>query len=226
MRERARALARPAGGQGPDGLHLPFAGRAPAARRRRAHRPEAQFLDSGQRRRARRQLRDAGACTDNALARRWQWTISLWKNQGLDAAGAEAAAADERRALRGARDAPLPGAPVGFPGGRLRRPDRAAAQAAAARRGQRAPSGSSDSRMSWSTRCRTPMRSSTSCCDSCWASAGCSPRWVTTTRASTAGAARRSRTCAGCRRTTRGSSSSRWSRTTAPPAISCALPMP
>ncbi len=40
-------------------------------------------------------LRDAGACTDNALARRWQWTISLWKNQGLDAAGAEAAAADD-----------------------------------------------------------------------------------------------------------------------------------
>ena len=47
-------------------------------------------------------LRDAGACTDNALARRWQWTISLWKNQGLDAAGAEAAAAgdDERVAAR------------------------------------------------------------------------------------------------------------------------------
>jgi superfamily I DNA/RNA helicase len=32
-------------------------------------------------------IRDAGGCTDNALARRWQWTISLWKNQGLDAAG-------------------------------------------------------------------------------------------------------------------------------------------
>ena len=40
-------------------------------------------------------LRDAGSCTDNALARRWQWTISLWKNQGLDAAGAEAAAQDD-----------------------------------------------------------------------------------------------------------------------------------
>ncbi len=47
-------------------------------------------------------LRDAGACTDNALARRWQWTISLWKNQGLDAAGAAGAAAsdDERVAAR------------------------------------------------------------------------------------------------------------------------------
>jgi ATP-dependent DNA helicase Rep len=40
-------------------------------------------------------LRDAGGSTDNALARRWQWTISLWKNQGLDADGAAAAAQDE-----------------------------------------------------------------------------------------------------------------------------------
>jgi ATP-dependent DNA helicase Rep len=40
-------------------------------------------------------LRDAGACSDNALARRWQWTISLWKNQGLDSAGAAAAAVDD-----------------------------------------------------------------------------------------------------------------------------------
>ena len=40
-------------------------------------------------------LRDAGGCTDNALARRWQWAISLWKNQGLDADGADAAAEDD-----------------------------------------------------------------------------------------------------------------------------------
>jgi ATP-dependent DNA helicase Rep len=40
-------------------------------------------------------LRDAGGSSDNAQARRWQWAISLWKNQGLDAAGAEAAAADD-----------------------------------------------------------------------------------------------------------------------------------
>ena len=37
-------------------------------------------------------LKDAGASTDNALARRWQWTISAWKNQGLNSAQAEAAA--------------------------------------------------------------------------------------------------------------------------------------
>ncbi len=40
-------------------------------------------------------LRDAGGCSDNALARRWQWAISLWKNQGLDSAGAEAVAAND-----------------------------------------------------------------------------------------------------------------------------------
>ncbi|MBI5717969.1 MAG: UvrD-helicase domain-containing protein [Burkholderiales bacterium] len=47
-------------------------------------------------------MRDCGGNTDNALARRWQWAISLWKNQGLDADAAEAAAAndDERVAAR------------------------------------------------------------------------------------------------------------------------------
>jgi ATP-dependent DNA helicase Rep len=47
-------------------------------------------------------LRDAGGTTDAALARRWQWAISLWKNQGLDSTGAEGVAAsdDERVAVR------------------------------------------------------------------------------------------------------------------------------
>ena len=47
-------------------------------------------------------LRDAGGTTDAALARRWQWTISLWKSQGLDAEAAAAAAkdADEQVAAR------------------------------------------------------------------------------------------------------------------------------
>ena len=40
-------------------------------------------------------LREAGGCSDNALARRWQWTISLWKNQGLNSSQAQAAAADD-----------------------------------------------------------------------------------------------------------------------------------
>jgi ATP-dependent DNA helicase Rep len=40
-------------------------------------------------------LRDAGGCTDNALARRWQWTISRWKNDGLTSEQADAAAADD-----------------------------------------------------------------------------------------------------------------------------------
>ncbi len=40
-------------------------------------------------------LRDCGGNSDNKQARSWQWTISLWKNQGLNADAAEAAAKDE-----------------------------------------------------------------------------------------------------------------------------------
>jgi ATP-dependent DNA helicase Rep len=43
-------------------------------------------------------LKDAGGTTDNALARRWQWAISRWKNDGLgSAAAAEAATSDDER---------------------------------------------------------------------------------------------------------------------------------
>ncbi|MDO8375542.1 MAG: UvrD-helicase domain-containing protein, partial [Polaromonas sp.] len=43
-------------------------------------------------------LKDAGGSTDAATARQWQWTISAWKNSGLNAALAEAqAASDEDR---------------------------------------------------------------------------------------------------------------------------------
>ncbi len=47
-------------------------------------------------------LKDAGASTDNALARRWQWAISGWKNQGLNSEQAQAVAAnaDEQVAAR------------------------------------------------------------------------------------------------------------------------------
>src|SRR5574343_1484959 len=40
-------------------------------------------------------LKDCGGTTDAATARLWQWTISLWKNQGLNAAQAEAQAPDD-----------------------------------------------------------------------------------------------------------------------------------
>ena len=40
-------------------------------------------------------LKDAGGSTDAATARGWQWTISRWKNMGLDAPQAEAQAADD-----------------------------------------------------------------------------------------------------------------------------------
>ncbi|MCW7539531.1 UvrD-helicase domain-containing protein [Aquabacterium sp. A7-Y] len=47
-------------------------------------------------------LRDCGGTTDAAQARSWQWTISLWKNQGLSSDQAEAAAQndDERVCAR------------------------------------------------------------------------------------------------------------------------------
>ncbi|TWO69812.1 AAA family ATPase [Caenimonas sedimenti] len=40
-------------------------------------------------------LKDAGGTTDAATARQWQWAISSWKNQGLNAAQAEAQAKDD-----------------------------------------------------------------------------------------------------------------------------------
>ena len=47
-------------------------------------------------------LKDAGGTTDLKQARGWQWTISLWKNMGLNAAAAEAQAKDndERQIAR------------------------------------------------------------------------------------------------------------------------------
>jgi ATP-dependent DNA helicase Rep len=44
-------------------------------------------------------LRDAGGTTDAKLARSWQWVISLWKNQGLNAAQAAAVAKDADEAV-------------------------------------------------------------------------------------------------------------------------------
>ncbi len=40
-------------------------------------------------------LKDAGGTTDIATARQWQWTISLWKNMGLNATQAMAIAKDD-----------------------------------------------------------------------------------------------------------------------------------
>ena len=43
-------------------------------------------------------LKDCGGTTDAATARSWQWAISLWKNQGLNAERALAQAADDQQA--------------------------------------------------------------------------------------------------------------------------------
>ena len=44
-------------------------------------------------------LKDCGGSTDAATARQWQWAISRWKNMGLDAAQAEALAADDNEKI-------------------------------------------------------------------------------------------------------------------------------
>jgi ATP-dependent DNA helicase Rep len=44
-------------------------------------------------------LKDAGGSTDSATARQWQWTISRWKNMGLNAEQAEAQAADDNERI-------------------------------------------------------------------------------------------------------------------------------
>ena len=44
-------------------------------------------------------LKDAGGSVDVATARTWQWTISKWKNMGLNAAQAAAQAADDSEAI-------------------------------------------------------------------------------------------------------------------------------
>ena len=44
-------------------------------------------------------LKDAGGTTDTATARQWQWAISLWKNQGLNAAMAEAQASNDNERI-------------------------------------------------------------------------------------------------------------------------------
>jgi ATP-dependent DNA helicase Rep len=44
-------------------------------------------------------LKDAGGSVDSATARQWQWTISLWKNMGLNAAQAEAQAKDDNEKI-------------------------------------------------------------------------------------------------------------------------------
>ncbi|HEY8905367.1 MAG TPA: UvrD-helicase domain-containing protein, partial [Rhodoferax sp.] len=44
-------------------------------------------------------LKDAGGSADAATARSWQWTISLWKNQGLNSASALAAASNDNERI-------------------------------------------------------------------------------------------------------------------------------
>ena len=93
MRERAKSLVGPRAAK--DLVISTFHSLGVRLLREDGHRlglkPQFSILDSDD---VQGLLREAGAATDNALARRWQWTISLWKNQGLDSAAAAAAAKD------------------------------------------------------------------------------------------------------------------------------------
>ena len=101
MRERARALvgARAAGALVVSTFHALGVRLLRSDGERIGLKPNFSILDADD---VLGVLKDAGATTDNAQARRWQWAISLWKNQGLDSAGAEAAAQgeDQRGAAR------------------------------------------------------------------------------------------------------------------------------
>ena len=85
------------------------------------------------------------------------------------------------------------------PGGRLRRPDRAARSRCSNPTPRRAHAGRRAARTCWSTNTRTPTRRSTGCFVIWSATRRHSPQWATTTRRSTAGAARRSTTWRSCR---------------------------
>jgi len=58
--------------------------------------PQFSILDSDD---VVRILKDAGGTTDAATARIWQWSISKWKNMGLNAAEAEAQAQDDNERI-------------------------------------------------------------------------------------------------------------------------------
>jgi ATP-dependent DNA helicase Rep len=101
MRERARALvgARAAKGLAVSTFHALGVRLLREDGARIGLKPRFSILDSDD---VLALLRDAGGTTDAALARRWQWTIGAWKNQGLNAATAAGAAAsdDEHVAAR------------------------------------------------------------------------------------------------------------------------------
>ncbi len=94
MRERARALVGPraAGALVVSTFHSLGVRLLRADGERLGLKPQFSILDSDD---VLSILRDAGGTTDAALARRWQWTISRWKNAGLDSRAAEPTAVDD-----------------------------------------------------------------------------------------------------------------------------------
>ena len=106
MRERARALVggRAAGKLAVSTFHSLGVRMLRTHGERLGLKPRFSILDSDD---VLAILKDAGGSTDNAQARRWQWSISGWKGQGLSADQAEAAAGSGEgdAALRNREDA-------------------------------------------------------------------------------------------------------------------------
>ena len=137
--------------------HLPLARRAHAAQRRRAAGPEAAVLASST-------ATTCSACCSDAggMHRQRAGAALAVGDQRVEEPGPEQrrrprrGAQRRRRARRRARDAALRGAPGRLPGGRLRRPDRPAAEAAAARRRGARQVAATRCATCWSTSTRTP----------------------------------------------------------------------
>ncbi len=117
--------------QGPGDQHLPLAGRAHAAHGRHPHRPEGELLHPRQRRRAGRAARCRRHHGRQARAKLAVDDQPV-EEPGTDGGPGPVGRAGRPRAHRRAGHGALRGAPAGLPGGGLRRPDRPAAEAAAA----------------------------------------------------------------------------------------------
>ena len=170
-------------------------------------------------------LKDCGGTVDAATARQWQWTISLWKNTGLNAAQALAQAKDDSERVTATHHGALRRAAERLPERRLRRPDRPAAQAAGRVPGRARQSGRRRWAMCWWTNTRTPTPRSTRCSSSLVGERGAlhrrGRRRPVDLRLARRHAGQPEAPAAGLSRSSRSSS---WSRTTAPPAPSCARP--
>jgi hypothetical protein len=170
-------------------------------------------------------LKDCGGTTDAATARQWQWAISLWKNTGPERRAGRGAGEGRQRAHHGAHHGALRGAAERLPECRFRRPDRPAAQAAGgvsgrARQMAGGPGPCAGGRIPGHQ--RHAVRGAQAPGGRTRPLHGRGRRRPVDLRLARRHAGQPEE--ASCRRIFPNSRSSSWSRTTAPPAPSCARP--